>query len=474
MTRRLILFFAVLAWAAPAWAMDATLSMIYSNAVKDEQPHAIFTKGRWAPDPEARFVKLHMHFDEAVQVHSMEIDGCKSGLTPQITMFFNFENYTNILSVNLDGNIEDFRAPYEANGLIYFYSARDPVEARSLTLNFEKNKGFSICGITLRDKEGNPHRIIVPELVAGKAQADSVLEPKDAYDPAFLFDSRFEFAWAADRKSQGVNLKFTFAESQKIEKIRIWNGYQRSVIHCQANSRARKINLTGDNGYSAQIEVADQLGGQTIDLPRPFEGKELRMELVDSWLGNKYKEMSISELRFFGAGRWFAPDITETFKAVIAANRGAFAKAEILELLNDSVITGGPKEGEIKIGENYIAAIEYETAIFRLRADGSFYISHQNEKEGYNFALGNYEIKEAGEKGLSLRLFGLRYWTGEYGDCNGCGRDCNKPKADDGTEQRIYQEFIRISKGKKESFKIGPWKGKKSVFGKTDSYKREE
>jgi hypothetical protein len=70
------------------------------------------------------------------------------------------------------------------------------------------------------------------------------------------------------------------------------------------------------------------------------------------------------------------------------------------------------------------------------------------------FGLGNYEIRNAESEKLELRIFGfLREMKTEdsteeiYGDCNGCGRDCNKVYVpDSGTTEKIFQEFIEIEK----------------------------
>ena len=89
----------------------------------------------------------------------------------------------------------------------------------------------------------------------------------------------------------------------------------------------------------------------------------------------------------------------------------------------------------------------------RLRADASFYLSGF-EASRY-FALGNYEVKGVSKKGIKLRLFGLYYETEIYGDCNGCGRDCNKHDLPEGVlEQKIFQEYVTIKPIQGGSFEI--------------------
>jgi len=452
---------AIATMAGGAHARETAVSMVYTNALLDAQPHAIFTKGRWAPDQKSRFVKLHFYFDEPIIVQAVEIDGCGSGLRSPISIFFNFDNYSGIINDKLDGSIRAFTQT-QTGDVIRFYSDAEPVEVRSLTVNFEKNRDFEVCGILLKDPAGVPHKITVPELAAGHVEADSVLPPREAYDPVLLFDSRFEHGWASNKKAVGANLRFSFDSPQKVEKIRIWNGYQRSEVHCQANSRAKRIRIAGDGGYSETILVKDQLGSQIIDLPRPFHGKELKFEIAESYRGNRYKDLVISELRFFGDGRWFALDVTGAMMAAIAKNRGLFAKAGLDNILNDSLI-----------GDDRNNYDSYLT--LRLRADGSLYKADSTEAGDY-FLLGNYEIIDANRKtGIELRVFGLYYQTDEYGDCNGCGRDCNKSQPSDGRNvQKIYQEFMTISSDGEDKFTVLTGGRKEWSLSNTTFLKREE
>ena len=90
------------------------------------------------------------------------------------------------------------------------------------------------------------------------------------------------------------------------------------------------------------------------------------------------------------------------------------------------------------------------------------------------FALGNYEIKDAAEtKGIRLRLFGLYYETKLYGDCNGCGRDCNKNAGQEGDEQKIFQEVLTIKPAKDGKFAVFNESGGKKIKFNKLLYQRE-
>jgi len=154
-------------------------------------------------------------------------------------------------------------------------------------------------------------------------------------------------------------------------------------------------------------------------------------------------------------------DPARQLKSAIAANRTGFAKAGTAALLNDSFV--GSFESEA----------EFTGARLRLRADGSFYIAgtayYENDARHQYFALGNYEIKKSdGTGGIRLRLFGLYYETEIYGDCNGCGRDCNKTDLPDGvTLQKIFQEYVNLKAAEDGGFElVNESGGKKLKFNK--------
>lgn len=466
--------------ASASFAAEAWLSMVYTNALHAEMPFSLFSKGKWSPDPKARFVKLHLYLDEPVLMKSMEIDDCGSNIDPDIAVFFNFDQRVVRFEPGMaENNSEYLSYPRREGGLLVVDGFEESLEARSITINFEKNSGFTICGITLKDPDGKPYKIRTAALVGGTVKSSSILAPLTAYDPIFLFDSRFEYGWASNKKAHDVSLDFKFDEVRRVEKIRIWNGYQRSVIHCTANSRARKIRITGDGGYSAEIEVADVLGSQVIALPKPFEGKNLRFHIVDSYAGKSYKDLVISELRFFDGGEWFLLDPSRQLKSAIAVNRADFAKVGAVALLNDSF--GGREERTetIKATAEYAAfkvMLDMAVAI-RLRADGSFYLSgsvdesyEQDAGDSHDFfALGNYAIKKVSAGGgIRLRLFGLYYESSSYSDCNGCGRDCNKTELPEGvTVQKIFQEYVTIKPAADGGFEVvNESGGKKLPFGK--------
>ncbi len=482
MKKLLLILCAVLApcLAQNALAKDVSLSMAYTNALDADLPFSIFSKHSWSPDPKAKYVKLHLYFDEPIKVQKLEIDSCGTTLDKNLSIFINFDQWAlrndplvpvktsgaiapkqkgdryiidNLPDEVRDSNRSEYDEVPENEG------PAEKVEVRSITINFERSQGFKICGIHLKDPLGQTYNIKTPALVKGTVKASSTLDPQTAYDPIYLFDSRFEYGWASNKKAKDVDLTFNFDEPRRIEKIRIWNGYQRSVNHCQANSRAKAIRVTGDGGYSEVITIRDVLGAQEVALPKPFTGKQLKFEIIESFIGKSYPDLVISELRFYDGQQWFMLDPTRKLQENMVANRTQFSLGSVSALLGESY-TGNRQY--LTVDDKEIASTKglsddesmgvrdtNDNSVLRLRADGSFYISGYRSAEGSGvdyFALGNYEVKSADpKKGIRLRLFGLYYTSRIYADCNGCGRDCNKNVAtEDGTTQNIFQEFVTI------------------------------
>ena len=144
----------------------------------------------------------------------------------------------------LEGEIPRAIYPVSKGGKLTLKPFKNPIEVRSLTINFERNTNVKICQIKLLDENLNPYHVKTPEVIKGSVSSDSVLQPVSAYGPIYLFDSRFEYAYASDKKEKNISLNFNFKETQTITKLRIWNGYQRSVNDCYSNSRAKKLEIT--------------------------------------------------------------------------------------------------------------------------------------------------------------------------------------------------------------------------------------
>jgi hypothetical protein len=420
-------------------AKDIWISMIYSNAIQDHLPLEVVSAQHWVANPKARFVKLHVYLDQPQVLSRIEISSCGAPFSG-LSVFANFDerfmhmdSTAPVFSGGVKNNTEG------ATSVLDF--KKDMLEVRSLTFNFESNVDVQVCGLKLFDAAGKSLTLQVPEVLPGKATASSTLDPVQAYDPMNLFDSRFEYGWASKGHPKGLALDFDFGSVRKVDKLRIWSGYQRSLTHCQENARPKKLKILTDDGGDFELACADKLGSQILTLPREVSTQHMKIVVLAYYDGKTYPDLVVSEIRFGDKDAWFLLDPLPKFKADIAANRAQFETAGLRSVLDDSFVQNEVGQ-TVEMGDQDIKGRDKDLTL-RLRSDGSFYIQAKGESGAF-FALGNYEVKKAAVgKALRLRLFGLLHWTEVYGDCNGCGRDCNQD--DDSGGQRIFSATFDLS-----------------------------
>jgi hypothetical protein len=147
----------------------------------------------------------------------------------------------------------------------------------------------------------------LPKIVSTQVKASSVLEPFTAYQPANLFDSRPDFAWSTNgKKTDGVGetVDLAFNEPQDLGGIVVWNGYQRSNTHYQANGRISQLEVSSDQGAPQTITIKDRMGPQNVLFATPLSSvRNLRLRILAIYPGSKYKDVLLSELRFLDQTR---------------------------------------------------------------------------------------------------------------------------------------------------------------------------
>jgi hypothetical protein len=448
------------------------ISMVTSTSASSGLPFDALNGKEWRAEAGAEYVKLHIYADEVVPVSKIEAISCGDKFKESVFVFINFD--------------EVFRSsPANEQSAIVTYDP--PASARSVTFNFQKNSNICLKAINLYDEKGKKYRIQTPEIISATVKASETGTPQASYGVMNLFDSRYEYAWASDKGAKDVTLDFKFEDEVDIQSIKIWNGYQRSDVHCVDNGRVTKFQLTGDDGYSESISLSDDLGSQTIPLKKKFSGKNLQMKVEDFVKGRNAKGIVISEIRFFDGKNWFLPNPFPNTKAVAESNVSQFKMAGLSSVLNRSLEGGDavpseeisvnissnedadPNSKDVSDEENTSSEESYTRSnsswILRFRSDGSMFLegttgrtTNTDSGEAFVtqrfFALGNYEVKKATEKGMIVRIFGFlrNQKTSEdiiygEGDCNGCGRDCNKlgSGADPNSIEKIFQEYLEIS-----------------------------
>lgn len=433
--------------AAGVYAQAATVSspqsvsfsMVGSNAIDQELPYGVLRGEKFTAIPNARYVKIHLFPDQPIVggLRRIEIESCGQWIK-WVDAFINFDE----MALHVDNEARQAYAKKSGKTVSIDVDEANPVH--SITLNFQNQNQICIQSIKLIDGKDRPIAVTAPKIWKGTVEASSTLAPKTAYDAAHLFDSRFENAWASNKETIGTELNFRFAQSVRVTALRFWNGYQRSALHCQQNSRIQQLSLKGAN-YSETISLKDEMGAQTVMLPRPFQGDHLTLHVEKSYRGSRYAEVVLSEMRFLDGDAVFLLSPLPHLQRVQQETRDAFAKAGLAHVLNTELHD------------------ESEFWAFRLRSDGTLYIQGTVAKEedaksvrkddealtSYTYSvLGGYEILRALPEQIQLRVFGfLKRVEGEYsGDCNGCGFACNgsNTPAGPGIDQRIFQDFITL------------------------------
>ncbi len=430
--------------------------MATSTSLSDKLVFAALNGENWKPEDGAEFVKLHFYPDEGFQLKKVEIDSCKSEFNDAVTVYINFDE----MSAAADLSVKKATVNFEK-----------AVFARSVTINFRKNKELCIGEVRFYDEKDKQISLKLPKIVEGSVIASETASPVQSYDVMNLFDSRYEYAWASDKKGKGVTLDFKFKETQKFNKIKIWNGYQRSDQHCYSNGRLKSATLTGEDGYSQKIQLQDILGPQEIILEKPYKGNSLRLTVDDIYAGKMYKGLVLSEIRFGKDNDWVLIDPIKRSQSIAQSNHLQFTSSNLNEILNRGLrgieISDYPAEMQstevISSSENLDEQGNVRTDStwsLRMRSDGSFFMegntsdqSGELRKTSKFYAIGNYEIKKSSADSLELRVFGyMRKYSSTFMekysdmDCNGCGRDCNMGNQDPDKKEVIFQDFITIKK----------------------------
>jgi hypothetical protein len=440
-------------------------SMVTSTSMDNGLPFFVLNGKEWKAEPGAEFVKLHFYADDAFSLSKVTIESCSGKFKDRIAAYVNFDEVYVSTDVELSNSELKF----------------DPVvQARSVTLNFQRNQDICLKGVKFYDEKQKAYRTFTPEILQATATASETATPEASYSVMNLFDSKYENAYASVKSGEGVVLSFEFKEKQTISKLKLWNGYQRSDVHCIKNGRLKDFTLTGDDGYTEKVTIEDSMGSQVVNLSKPFKGKKLSLKVDSLYPGLTEKGFVLSELRFGDGDDWLAIDTLPKSKDTAAKNFDSFTKASLRKVLNRG-LTGmeiasiAPEattdlpagaDPNVEVEENLDQPTSSDWTI-RLRSDGTFFLEGSTARTDYDvgqessnrfYGMGNYEIKEIGAGKIDLRIFGyLRKQTFtnflDYGggDCNGCGRDCNLVKNPDPNHtEKIFQEFVTLQvRGKK-------------------------
>lgn len=262
----------------------------------------------------------------------------------------------------------------------------------------------SILDIELYGKDGELLKVRPLHLESGKATASSTLAPAEAYSADFLFDSRNEFGWAegVDGNGEGQNIKFDFGRDVRIEKIKVWNGYQRSKSHYERNARAKGIQFGMAGGEFGNYELADDQEAQVVDLSKPLQGKSFELKINSVFPGKSYQDLVLSEMRFFDGNRWFAlysGDQEASKKALQTKVKGTALEPVLDRNLADVSSYNFDREKH----ERNLLLRSNQSFVMYL---SDFEMMDKKGREIRQVADGNWEIIKLGKDQARIKIFG--------------------------------------------------------------------
>ena len=141
-----------------------------------------------------------------------------------------------------------------------------------------------------------------------------------SYAAVNLHDSDVRTAWVEGKEDYGVGESITLKSSGAyIDRIDIWNGYQKSPELYTKNSRVKVLKLYINDKPSILLHLEDTPAVQYFNLEKLIEQtttsstsetpsteqpkpRTLRFEIMEVYPGSKWKDTAISEINFDGYG----------------------------------------------------------------------------------------------------------------------------------------------------------------------------
>jgi len=122
-----------------------------------------------------------------------------------------------------------------------------------------------------------------------------------------IYDGSLDFAWVEGKSDDGIGESINFkmiSNAWPLEKIIIYNGYQKDLSLWKKNNRVRQLMLFIDDKPVAKLNLYDVTNGQEFEVSKWFPQREepymLRFEILKTYKGTMYNDTVISEIDFDG------------------------------------------------------------------------------------------------------------------------------------------------------------------------------
>lgn len=121
----------------------------------------------------------------------------------------------------------------------------------------------------------------------------------NSYAMRNLFDNNMKTAWVEGVKGQGTgeSLLVKFDQPTTVRRVELVNGYNKSKSLFAKNSRIGELGILTSTGTTSRYNLNDTMGWQSFDTPQPEKIEWMELTIESVFIGNKYKDTAISELR---------------------------------------------------------------------------------------------------------------------------------------------------------------------------------
>jgi hypothetical protein len=127
----------------------------------------------------------------------------------------------------------------------------------------------------------------------------------NTYHPENMIDGDTATTWALPFNDSGSIILDFHVSAEKVGHIELFNGYGKSELRHEQNSRAKEVSIYSNRMTTSNIIwkgfLKDTLGFQKIDLKtRQEKTSHIYIKINSVYPGNKWNDLCISEIKFFG------------------------------------------------------------------------------------------------------------------------------------------------------------------------------
>lgn len=122
------------------------------------------------------------------------------------------------------------------------------------------------------------------------------------YPALYVLDDNITTAWVEGVDGDGIGewIKFKSSINQNVSGIMIINGYVKSHDLYYANNRIKRILVELSDNTIIEKDLNDNtFDYQTIKFKQPVDVKSIKITILEVYLGNKYNDTCISEIRLY-------------------------------------------------------------------------------------------------------------------------------------------------------------------------------